>query len=251
MEFWLAAVTQKLQIAVGGMRTIDLDHMRHALARAVAAIPAARTPVERQILRGFLWELAARCASCAHALLHPSSDPACTFQEQQLAVLSFVASTEDPRTIFQRWLPVFFQNLRQAHPISPAQRVARRLDAEFERRLPLSTLAAQVQMRPRPLQRAFRQAFGMTIREYHARRRILAALDAVVEGKSEAAALAVGYRSRKNFNRQFRQCTGLTPTQFRWLAIDRREAIATELRRSLGDFRRFRPQELTRSGHAR
>lgn len=73
----------------------------------------------------------------------------------------------------------------------------------------------------------------MSIREYHGRRRVLTALEAVVDGKSEAAALGVGYRSRKNFYRPFRRCTGLTPTEFRRLSVERREHIVNEPRHSL------------------
>jgi AraC-like DNA-binding protein len=91
-------------------------------------------------------------------------------------------------------------------------------------------------MSPWQLRRNFRAQFRMTMRDYHGRLRALTALDAVLNGKSESAALEVGYRSRKNFNRQFQRCTGLTPTEFRRLPAEGRQEITDDLRRSLKGF---------------
>ena len=47
--------------------------------------------------------------------------------------------------------------------------------------------------------------------------------------KTDATALHVGYRSRKNFNHAVKQVTGLTPTAFRCLTDERAALIIESL----------------------
>src|SRR5688500_8955029 len=60
--------------------------------------------------------------------------------------------------------------------------------------------------------RLFRQETGITIREYKTRTRMQRAVASIRNGdKVEAVALEVGYRSKKNFYRQFMRHFGTTP----------------------------------------
>jgi len=235
MHHWLPIVVQKLQLAVGGTLTADLAARRAAFEHALASIPAPRTPIERQVLRAFLWEFAGRWAHRAHAIAHRSSLWSCAFRDQAAVLATFATSIDDPVGMCGGWLQIFFRDLLRAHPNLAVWHVAELLRAESHRALDITTLARRVEMSSWQLRRNFRAQFRMTMRDYHGRLRVLTALEAVVDGKSEATALDVGYRSRKNFYRQFRRCTGLTPTEFRRLATERRQHIANHLRRSLGD----------------
>ncbi len=80
----------------------------------------------------------------------------------------------------------------------------------------LRTFSARVGRQPAYLGRLFRQETGATVREYLTRVRLDRAAELIREGvKIEAVALLVGYRSKKNFYRQFKRYYGTTPVPFR------------------------------------
>src|SRR5688572_3582076 len=83
----------------------------------------------------------------------------------------------------------------------------------------LGTLARAIGRREDYLGAVFRTHMGIGVRAYIARCRIERAAEAIQRGeKVEAVALEVGYRSKKNFYRQFRRRFGMTPGTYRRLA---------------------------------
>jgi two-component system response regulator YesN len=83
---------------------------------------------------------------------------------------------------------------------------------------PLSgEVLAKVIGRPQAyLGKLFRREMGITVRAYIARARVERAARAIRDGeKVEAVALEAGYRSKKNFYRQFRRLFGTTPARYR------------------------------------
>lgn len=233
MHLWMPEVAQKLQIAVGATLTGELDDMRRELEKAISAIPAPRTPAERLILRGLLLEFACRCARRAHLALHAATDPTCALDEQALVVSTFTAATENPSHMFLTWLRAYFRELVRLHPVSAVRRAAEILRIEYRQPLNAARLSRTVDLSQRQLRRAFHNEFGMTLRDYQGRLRVLASLHPVMNSKSEAAALDAGYRSRKNFYAWFRRFTGLTPIGFRRLSDEGRQHLEDRLRLSL------------------
>jgi transcriptional regulator GlxA family with amidase domain len=63
--------------------------------------------------------------------------------------------------------------------------------------------------------------------EYQTRIRLTAAARLLPTEKVEYVALAVGFRSKKNFYRAFRLAMGLSPSEFRRLAPESRCALVT------------------------
>src|SRR5262245_20475368 len=62
----------------------------------------------------------------------------------------------------------------------------------------------------------FRKEMGMPVREWVTQRRLERAAALIREGmKIDAVALTVGYRSKKNFYRQFRRRYATTPFEYR------------------------------------
>jgi methylphosphotriester-DNA--protein-cysteine methyltransferase len=72
----------------------------------------------------------------------------------------------------------------------------------------------------------------MSVREYRERVRVLASLAHLdrENSKLEIVAQLVGYKSKKNFYRAFRQMTGMAPAGFRRLSADERSKIMTASR---------------------
>src|SRR6266850_5341418 len=84
----------------------------------------------------------------------------------------------------------------------------------------LRTLAQLLNRQEAYLGRLFRQQMGVSVREYIARCRMERAARLIRQReKIEAVALDVGYRSKKNFYRQFREHFGTTPATYRERAL--------------------------------
>jgi AraC-like DNA-binding protein len=82
--------------------------------------------------------------------------------------------------------------------------------------LPVRTLAQVVGAREFGLAQKFQREVGVSIHAYRVRTRLTRAAALLRHGvKVEAVALEVGYRSQKNFYRQFRRCYGTTPGAYR------------------------------------
>src|ERR1700704_1436814 len=86
----------------------------------------------------------------------------------------------------------------------------------YNQRLTLATLARTLRRPSTYLGRLFRKEVGMTVHEYVTRARMVFGAAHVCSGvKIEAVALNLGYRSKKNFYRQFRRFFGMTPEAYR------------------------------------
>jgi AraC-like DNA-binding protein len=99
------------------------------------------------------------------------------------------------------------------------QRALSLIEHRYTDRLTLAAVARAVERNRPTFARLFRRATGQTIHQYVARVRVNNAARLIKEGqKVEAVMLQVGYRSKKNFYRQFRVLTGLTPGAYRRVA---------------------------------
>ncbi len=86
----------------------------------------------------------------------------------------------------------------------------------YSQRLTLATLARLLRRQSAYLGRLFREEIGITVHEYVTRARMVFGGAHVRAGvKIEAVALDLGYRSKKNFYRQFKRFFGMTPEAYR------------------------------------
>jgi len=96
------------------------------------------------------------------------------------------------------------------------QRMLSEIHRTYSERLTLATLASNLRRRPSYLGRLFREEIGVTVHEYVTRARMVFSAAHVRAGvKIEAVALTLGYRSKKNFYRQFKRFFGTTPDTYR------------------------------------
>ena len=90
------------------------------------------------------------------------------------------------------------------------------IDRGYADRIPLKTVAASVRGNPAKLGRRFRAKVGVSVHGYVTQVRLEHAANLISSNiKVEAVALGVGYRSKKNFYRQFARHFGVTPEAFR------------------------------------
>lgn len=96
------------------------------------------------------------------------------------------------------------------------QRMLDQIHQNYTQRLTLGTLARTLERQSAYLGRLFREAMGVTVHEYLTRARMMFGAAQVRSGvKVEAVALGLGYRSKKNFYRQFKRHFGMTPEAYR------------------------------------
>ena len=96
------------------------------------------------------------------------------------------------------------------------QRMIQLIEAEYAKVVTLRRLGAMIGRQPAYLGRLFLRETGSTVRDYVTRIRLEHAEMLIRSGiKIEAVALEVGYRSKKNFYRQFKRHYGTTPRPFR------------------------------------
>lgn len=90
------------------------------------------------------------------------------------------------------------------------------IQARYAEVVTLRTLGATLERPPAHLGHLFRRELGMTARECLTRVRLAHATELILTGvKIEAVALIVGYRSKKNFYRQFKRRFATTPEGYR------------------------------------
>lgn len=111
------------------------------------------------------------------------------------------------------------------------RRVTRFIEQHHDEPLTLERLAAMVGRHRVSLATEFRSETGITIHEYLTRVRIRRAADLLREGhKIEPVILLVGYQSKKNFYRHFKEQMGMTPGAYKQLHRDPGESGAEPYR---------------------
>jgi AraC-like DNA-binding protein len=90
------------------------------------------------------------------------------------------------------------------------------IEHSYAERLTLRSVSTAVRGKPSQLGRVFQSQVGVSVHEYVTRVRLDHAAHLIASRmKIEAIALSVGYRSKKNFYRQFARHFGVTPETFR------------------------------------
>ena len=96
------------------------------------------------------------------------------------------------------------------------QRMTAFIDKGYAGRITVKTVAAALRANPARLGRRFHHEVGVSVHRYVTRVRLEHAARLIASNvKVEAVALIVGYRSKKNFYRQFARHFGVTPETFR------------------------------------
>lgn len=117
--------------------------------------------------------------------------------------------------------PTLPRHRRSAPMRSEAMRVRSLLRDDPARTWPLSELARTVYLSPKQLSRIFSDAFGLTPRAYQTRLRVaeMAQLLRNTDISINEAGRLVGWSSRSRAHDAFKECTGLSPRQYRQIGV--------------------------------
>jgi AraC-like DNA-binding protein len=165
--------------------------------------------------------------------MHKDRQGPCAFCDGSLLLALLTGVSGDPREAFAIWVSAFFTELDRAHPPSAADSAAQLIRRNLAQPLDVPAIARGLNVTPSYLERSFAHRFGVSLRAYHSSTRIAAALPQILVEKVEVVALRLGYRSKKNFYRAFKQTVGLTPSAFRQLTPDQQSALRKGVRESL------------------
>src|SRR5699024_7914808 len=112
-------------------------------------------------------------------------------------------------------------SLRRCRRFAPIRAEAREISAILTNDLSaswtLSSLSARVHLSPKQLARVFTETYGKTPLAYLTMLRVeeMAHLLRETDFTIDAAARAVGWASRSRANEAFRECVGMTPSEYR------------------------------------
>jgi methylphosphotriester-DNA--protein-cysteine methyltransferase len=202
---WLARVTgafQKLVLLARGAQT-DPKQLEEQLAR----IPAPRNRFEALVIRYFVDD-------CLMAILGDSrvtQSPAILKQFTNI----LLAVHRDPNPLEELAKALGGPAKIDANALL-ANTISSKLEQDIGRRITARTMAVEYGIGRTQLDRLFRERFGVGFHRYLTSMRVKRGLDLVMSGmKVEAAAVCVGYRSKKDFYRAVREETGSTPGKLR------------------------------------
>jgi AraC-like DNA-binding protein len=98
----------------------------------------------------------------------------------------------------------------------PMSHVRRFIELHYAERLTMKTIAKQLGRSERDVRHEFRRAIGIPLRAYLTDIRMERARQLLQSNvKVEAVALLVGYKSKRQFIRQFKSRIGMLPSRFR------------------------------------
>jgi AraC-like DNA-binding protein len=194
------------------------DEQLRLVRNFIVRLPDARDHAEALIFRGVLVDVAFKWARHIQEDLHgllPGQSHTAPLAE------GLTSSRGDEiayyKHEFERWATAFLENVERAHLVSPAMRAKLIIDRRFAEAFQLRDLARMTGCTSVRLRMLFKREFGISLREYRTRARVLNAAKLVADSdvKIEAIAVLAGFRSKRNFYKAFRQVMGGTPSEFR------------------------------------
>jgi len=232
---WFELVIARCQTFIVAQSPTEFDIVDVA-STFIRELPDPRCRGEDVLLRGLLLDVADHWGASLHEELHQRSDPArCVFSTTSMLRHFLDRSREAAKPGFLDWARTFRAELHRVHPISPARQAAAFIRERAGERSDAAALAARLGVSSRQLRRAFHLTYGMTLTEYLQQARLLRALETMTSepGKIEPVALDVGYRSKKDFYRVFRDVTAMTPRAFIRLPTDSKRRLIDRVRSAL------------------
>jgi AraC-like DNA-binding protein len=207
----------------------DVNDLPAVTASALYDAPVPLNQLESLLLRAVLLDLGLRLVRHVHSHEDASVLCPCRVESAQALMQFWTGLGRDVLQCFAVWMATFVETYNRTHPPTLAERAARIIRLGASGRLGAARIAAQCACTVHTLRDAFRRRYGVSLREYQRIARVTSAVPRVRSGiKIEAVALEAGYHSKKDFYKDFRQVTGLTPVQFRDLPSSRAVQLVSD-----------------------
>jgi AraC-like DNA-binding protein len=192
---WQQRLASAAQQLAGVPRSTQLTDFRRHADTVLAGVPPPRNQAELILAQGVLTAIVLRQLS---------------FDQQEL-----IRTVLGDQALCLTQAPDELSHLNAEHSL--AERARTLLGTDYKTPLSLTALARKFRVHRNDLAREFKAAFSISTHEYVTTRRMLVAAELLVSTtlRVESVANEVGYQSKKNFYRHFRQRFDTTPAQFR------------------------------------
>ena len=203
---WRVATANAFQVLIGALSgCVSLEDARHIFED----IPEPLNEYERLLFRSFVGDLLIEVFHFSRAGVHRST------LESILQAWPTIRRHPRPVSILREILTDERRAVSTAE-FALAEGIRELLERRYSERLRLRDIAATVGATESMMNRCFRLAYRSSIHQHLLNVRVRHGLEIITDGvKVEAAALAVGFRSKKDFYRAVRHFVGCTPAQFR------------------------------------
>lgn len=222
---WVSELTKACHAFVVRVNESEHDEFSAAVSAFAATVPAPASYAEHLVLRDRVFACAVQAGIDFHQRYHRTLEVRCPQSPAESAVAFLQPLRRHPAEIaipavLDRWTAEYLSAFDRHHDWPGAVRAAAILRREVQRKHNVRTLARRAGASRSVLSDEFKQLYGMTMSEYHARARMVAAVISLRTPGSNVDAVAreVGYRSAKNFYIAFRKLTGRTPGAIRTLS---------------------------------
>ena len=203
--------------ALEGLARRDLSGCRRSLGQLVRGLRLDNSDGDAGCVGPLLIDVLHR----VNRRLHPAADDEKRYQEARLAIIRRFADADragDARPRFLELLDVLLDRAgaRRA-PHAQVARAIRHIEADYRRRISLSSVAQRLALSPAYLSRLFRRETGMTLTHYVQQVRLRHTMALLAEGERTCSeiAYAVGYQNYRDFHRNVVKFAGDSPRQIR------------------------------------
>jgi AraC-like DNA-binding protein len=230
-EEWMGRLVAECQAVAGAFVETDVQQLRSQIHAFIGRVPDPATVFETHVLRLTLFELAVWGAETAHHRYHAVLPGDCGFDATPLLHRHWKTRTGDARAALACWIDDYAASFEEGHIAPLGAKAVRALAARTHARLDVMELASELGCSPSELRRKFRAWTGTAIGRYHIGLRARATLEGLIasDGKIDALADDLGYRSKKNLYRTLRAACGLTPKQVRQLGPGQVDELVRKL----------------------
>lgn len=223
---WLGDLIDRVQSFPDLLSEAEPTETSALADRWVKSLPAAADPIEQLALALLLVNVAVVVLDHLHRD-RGSRDCKCYDAIAKLIRTTLPAGKMDSRAIFSGWLGPMQRTFLSEHPPTISEQAALLVRKEPARRWKLSETAATFGTPARRFAIEFQHVFARPFRDYVHLVRLSRALPEITEdgNKVEAAALNVGFKSKKDLYRACAKALRTTPAKLRRLETSDRTKL--------------------------
>ncbi len=207
-------------------------------------VPSPRSYMEALVAAGIVCRFTDRVGQELHRQVHRETPMSgCAFEPERYRV-DICVDPERPDTwnaesIVRGWAESYQARLSAAHPLPVSIRAKQFLRASVGKPVSVAAVAREMGCSVAALRRQFSQS-GESISQCRTHVRLAVAIERLrrTDGKVEAIALEVGWKSKKDLYKALARVAGVTPATLRRLPEERVEAVHAKLVHQDRDSRR-------------
>lgn len=218
---WLHAVKAWCDGLRSNAATAPVTELARIADAFLRRFPRPSSTAEMRLKKALLLDLALHLGQKLHHRFHSAHHtamPRCGFVAAGLLEAWVSDAGNGGATAFRRWAARYVLEFQAAHPQVVADGAAHYIREHYRTPISVPTMARHLRCSPASMQRRFKQATGLTLREYQSDLRAREALRLLHRRHDltiETVARDVGYRSKKGLYRVVEERTGRTPLEFR------------------------------------